>query len=199
MIRSSLPKQSMHTREFSPSQRPHGMAQVGGELTDLLIVLRSKAAVNAFCGTVAAGVGGAASFAAGPLGRQADAGLTLGRGGAALCYSYSISRGAFAGNLNLSYVHGNSFQCLYSGAAVVCYFSSVLLLLMSSHHEHECNTSQCFSAGVSVEGTVISSREAANLSFYGRPHSAHALLTGSATPPPVAASALYQVCRKVLR
>lgn len=70
---------------------------MGGELTDLLVVLRSKAAVNAFCGTIAAGVGGAAAFAAGPLGRQADAGITMGRGGAALCYSYSISRGAFAG------------------------------------------------------------------------------------------------------
>lgn len=30
--------------------------QVGGELTDLLVVLRSRAAVSAFCGTVAAGV-----------------------------------------------------------------------------------------------------------------------------------------------
>lgn len=34
---------------------------------------------------------------AGPLGRQADAGVTLGRRGAALCYSYSLTRGAYAG------------------------------------------------------------------------------------------------------
>ncbi len=74
-----------------------------------------------------------------------------------------------------------------------------VLLLLRPAAAYEFDTSQCSSAGVSVEGTVISSREAANLSFYGRPHSAHALLTGSATPPPVAASALYQVCRKVLR
>ncbi len=33
----------------------------------------------------------------GPLGRSADASLRLGRKGAALCYSYSLSRGAFIG------------------------------------------------------------------------------------------------------
>lgn len=45
-----------------------------------------------------------------------------------------------------------------------------------------------------MEGTVISTRDSANLAFYGRQHSARALLTGAVAPPPVAASALYQVC-----
>ena len=44
-----------------------------------------------------------------------------------------------------------------------------------------------------MQGTVISSREAANLAFYGRPHSARTLLTGDAVAPPTAAAALYQV------
>ncbi len=44
-----------------------------------------------------------------------------------------------------------------------------------------------------MQGTVISTRAAGNLAFYGRPHSAKALLTGGATPAPAAASALYQV------
>mmetsp|Transcript_4618 Transcript_4618/g.13264 ORF Transcript_4618/g.13264 Transcript_4618/m.13264 type:complete len:721 (-) Transcript_4618:1058-3220(-) len=122
--------------------------QVGGELTDLLIVLRSPAAVSAFCGTFAAGLGGGASIAAGPLGRQADAGVTLGRRGAALCYSYSLTRGAYA--------------------------------------------------GVAVEGTLISTRDTANLAFYGRPHSPRTLLCTADVPPPAAASALYQALDELL-
>lgn len=71
--------------------------QVGGELTDLLIVLRSREAVQAFCGTVHVGVGGNVALAMGPLGRQADAVQHLSTAGRALCYSYSLSRGMFAG------------------------------------------------------------------------------------------------------
>ena len=44
-----------------------------------------------------------------------------------------------------------------------------------------------------MQSTVISSRDSANLAFYGRQHTAQALLTGNAVPPPPAASALYQV------
>ena len=56
-------------------------------------------AVQAFCGSVHAGLGGNASLAVGPLGRQADAVMRMGTKGAALCYSYSCSRGAYAGGL----------------------------------------------------------------------------------------------------
>ena len=42
-------------------------------------------------------MGGGVSVAVGPMGRSADAALRLGRKGAALCYSYSLSRGAFIG------------------------------------------------------------------------------------------------------
>ena len=48
-------------------------------------------------------------------------------------------------------------------------------------------------SGVAVQSTIISSRDSANLAFYGRQHTAQALLTGSAVPPPPVASALYQV------
>ena len=40
---------------------------------------------------------GGVSVAVGPMGRSADVSLRLGRKGAALCYSYSLSRGAFIG------------------------------------------------------------------------------------------------------
>lgn len=122
--------------------------QVGGGLTDHLIVLRSPAAVAAFCGSFAAGVSGGVSFAAGPLGRQADAGMTVGPRGAALCYTYSLSRGVFA--------------------------------------------------GLAIEGTLVTTREAANLAFYGRPHSARTLLATTDVTPPTAASALYQALDELL-
>lgn len=48
-------------------------------------------------------------------------------------------------------------------------------------------------AGVAIEGTLVSTRESANLAFYGRPHSARTLLATSEVTPPAAASALYQV------
>ncbi|KAK9805137.1 hypothetical protein WJX72_001461 [[Myrmecia] bisecta] len=71
--------------------------QLGGALMDLLIVLRNRSALQAFCGSPHLGMGGNISLAVGPLGRQAEANMRLGTGGAAVCYSYSCSRGAFAG------------------------------------------------------------------------------------------------------
>ena len=43
------------------------------------------------------GLGAAACVTAGPLGRRAEAALRAGPRSAALCYSYSECRGAFAG------------------------------------------------------------------------------------------------------
>lgn len=115
--------------------------QAGGALHDLLIVLRDRAAVQAFCGSIHCGVGGNVSLAMGPVGRQADANMRLGRSGAAVCYSYSCSRGAYA--------------------------------------------------GVSVEGTIITTRDHANQGFYGRALTGKQLLLGGAVSQPTAAKALY--------
>ena len=67
--------------------------QLGGELTDFIVVLRNTDAVKAFCGRGHLSVGASLSAAAGPLGRSADADLRAGDGGAAACYSYSCSKG----------------------------------------------------------------------------------------------------------
>eukprot|EP00249_Psilotum_nudum_P017196 c26205_g1_i2 orf=424-2112(+) len=72
-------------------------AQVGGELTDFIIVLRTSRAVKAFSGHIHLSVGAGISAAAGPLGRAAEADLHVGDGGAAACYTYSCSQGAFIG------------------------------------------------------------------------------------------------------
>lgn len=71
--------------------------QVGGELTDLLLVLRTDEAVAAFCNSAHLGLGGNMGVALGPVGRSAEASVRLwGRGGGAVM-GYSCSRGAFIG------------------------------------------------------------------------------------------------------
>ncbi|CAK9013820.1 SH3 domain-containing protein PJ696.02, partial [Durusdinium trenchii] len=71
--------------------------QIGGSSTDSVIILNTSMAVKAFSGTGQVKFGGNLSIAAGPLGRDADAAVSAGDGGVAACYSYSHSRGAFAG------------------------------------------------------------------------------------------------------
>ena len=65
----------------------------------LTLYCHDRAAVQAFCGSIHCGGGGNVSLAVGPVGRQADANMRLGRSGTAVCYSYSCSRGAYAGEL----------------------------------------------------------------------------------------------------
>lgn len=61
-------------------------------------VLRRRA-LQAFCGRVHVGTGVGASMAVGHIGRQAEAALRLGVStGGAICYSYSLTSGIFAGN-----------------------------------------------------------------------------------------------------
>ncbi|KAK9918108.1 hypothetical protein WJX75_001366 [Coccomyxa subellipsoidea] len=98
-------------------------------------------AVAAFCGTLHCGLAGGVNLAVGPLGRQAEVTMQVGLGGAAMCYSYSFSRGAFA--------------------------------------------------GVSVDGSLLTTRSDVNLNFYGRPLSAKQFLMGDNVSAPVAADALY--------
>jgi lipid-binding SYLF domain-containing protein len=67
--------------------------QIGAQITDFVFVLNSNAAVRSFArdGNVTLGVD--ASVAAGPVGRDAHAGMTP----TAAIYAYSRSKGLFAG------------------------------------------------------------------------------------------------------
>jgi lipid-binding SYLF domain-containing protein len=69
--------------------------QAGAEVTDFVVVLRNEAAVRAFAGRVHVSLGTGVSVAAGPIGRSAEADLRAGDGGAAACYTYSMSKGTF--------------------------------------------------------------------------------------------------------
>jgi lipid-binding SYLF domain-containing protein len=67
--------------------------QIGGQVTEFVIILNSQAAVNAFARGGNVQFGGALSVAAGPVGRTAEAGVLP----VAAVYTYSRSKGLFAG------------------------------------------------------------------------------------------------------
>jgi SH3 domain-containing YSC84-like protein 1 len=67
--------------------------QAGAEVSELVIVLNTPAAVDAFAKGGNVTLGGALSVAAGPIGRTAEAGVGL----QAATYTYSRSQGLFAG------------------------------------------------------------------------------------------------------
>jgi lipid-binding SYLF domain-containing protein len=67
--------------------------QIGVEITDFVFVLNTNAAVRAFSRDGNFTVGADASAAAGPVGRDAQAGVTP----TAAIYTYSRSKGLFAG------------------------------------------------------------------------------------------------------
>src|SRR6266404_8483370 len=115
--------------------------QAGAQVSELVIILNTPEAVNAFSKGGNVTLGGSLSVAAGPIGRDAEASLTLG----AAIYTYSRSQGLFA--------------------------------------------------GVSLEGTVIGTRDEANAEYYGKPVEAKDILSGKVEPP-AGAKKLLQVLSK---
>ena len=67
--------------------------QVGGQVTEFVVILNTRAAVKAFARGGNVEFGGALSVAAGPVGRAAEAGILP----VAAVYTYSRSQGLFAG------------------------------------------------------------------------------------------------------
>lgn len=103
--------------------------QAGAEVSELVIVLNTPAAVDAFAKGGNVTLGGALSVAAGPVGRTAEAAVTL----QAAIYTYSVSQGLFA--------------------------------------------------GVSLDGTVIGTRDTLNAEYYDKPVAARDILAGKVEPP----------------
>eukprot|EP00597_Dinobryon_sp_UTEXLB2267_P001655 CAMPEP_0170080802 /NCGR_PEP_ID=MMETSP0019_2-20121128/16841_1 /TAXON_ID=98059 /ORGANISM="Dinobryon sp., Strain UTEXLB2267" /LENGTH=279 /DNA_ID=CAMNT_0010294939 /DNA_START=214 /DNA_END=1053 /DNA_ORIENTATION=+ len=71
--------------------------QVGADLTDHVIVLTSDEAVRAFSGYGQLTIGGEIDVAIGPIGRSGSGEFHVADKGLAAAYSYSQSRGLFAG------------------------------------------------------------------------------------------------------
>lgn len=72
-------------------------AQIGGELTDFVLILNTKSAVDMFKAQGQVKFGAELGVAAGPVGRVASGSIDAGPGGIAPCYSYSHSKGLFIG------------------------------------------------------------------------------------------------------
>ncbi|OAD02973.1 hypothetical protein MUCCIDRAFT_141954 [Mucor lusitanicus CBS 277.49] len=107
--------------------------QIGAELTDFVLVLNTKEAVKTFSHFGNITLGGNVSIAAGPIGRNAEASGSATLKHISAIYSYSKTRGLFA--------------------------------------------------GVSLEGSVIFTRNDANEKLYGERVTAKELLNGSVAPP----------------
>jgi SH3 domain-containing YSC84-like protein 1 len=108
-------------------------AQIGGQVTEFVLVLNTPEAVRAFAAGANVELGGALSVAAGPVGRSAEAGITT----KAAVYTYSLTQGLFA--------------------------------------------------GVSLDGTVISTNHKANERYYHTRIGAESILSGKVVPPRSAA------------
>ncbi|KAK9353314.1 hypothetical protein V1505DRAFT_244050 [Lipomyces doorenjongii] len=71
--------------------------QIGAELTDFVMILNTRAAVESFSQLGSITLGGNISIAAGPIGRNAEASGSASLKSVAAIFSYSKTRGLFAG------------------------------------------------------------------------------------------------------
>eukprot|EP00286_Rhodomonas_abbreviata_P001330 CAMPEP_0181289092 /NCGR_PEP_ID=MMETSP1101-20121128/696_1 /TAXON_ID=46948 /ORGANISM="Rhodomonas abbreviata, Strain Caron Lab Isolate" /LENGTH=426 /DNA_ID=CAMNT_0023393287 /DNA_START=11 /DNA_END=1292 /DNA_ORIENTATION=- len=71
--------------------------QVGAELTDVLLILSTESAVNAFKSRAQLSVGAELGVSVGPVGRSIESDVTAGNKGAAHAFSYAQSKGLFVG------------------------------------------------------------------------------------------------------
>ncbi|CAH0479229.1 unnamed protein product [Peronospora belbahrii] len=72
--------------------------QIGGEITDCVIILNTQRAVEAFCTSGQVNLGAELGISAGPVGRVASGALEASASmDVAPCYSYSHSKGLYAG------------------------------------------------------------------------------------------------------
>jgi SH3 domain-containing YSC84-like protein 1 len=115
--------------------------QAGAQVSEVVIVLNTPAAVEAFSQKGDFTLGGNLSITAGPIGRDAEAKIGL----QSVMYSYSRSQGLFG--------------------------------------------------GLSVEGTVIATRNDDNTAYYGKPVAPKDILSGK-IPAPAGANKLRQVLSK---
>jgi lipid-binding SYLF domain-containing protein len=118
--------------------------QIGGEVTEFVMILNTDAAVKAFSQDMNVTLGGNISAAAGPIGRHAEVAITP----VAAVYTYSRSQGLFA--------------------------------------------------GISLEGTVIGTRNDANAEYYGRSVTPEEILSGKVAPPLGAMRLLQVLASQVL-
>ncbi|KAK1928888.1 SH3 domain-containing protein [Phytophthora citrophthora] len=124
-----------------------GGFEIGGEIVEVMIILGSPAAVQVFH-SPQVNLGAGLDVAVGPYGRSAAAAAAISSSGLNGNYSYSISKGLYA--------------------------------------------------GISLQGSVIATRNDLNRKFYGQDLEASALLSG-VVGQPVAARPLYEALDRAMR
>lgn len=124
-----------------------GGFEIGGELVEVVIILGSRSAVEVFY-SPQVNLGAGLDVAVGPYGRSAAAAAAISSSGLNGNYSYSISKGLYA--------------------------------------------------GISLQGSVIATRNDLNRKFYGQDLQPSALLNGSVGQP-IAARPLYEALDRAMR
>ena len=71
--------------------------QIGGELTDVVLILNTQYAVNAFSSKTQVSLGTELAVSLGPVGRSAGTDMHAGENGASAAFSYAHSKGFFGG------------------------------------------------------------------------------------------------------
>ena len=71
--------------------------QIGAELTDVMLILSTDSAVNAFKSRAQVSVGAELGVSVGPVGRSIESDVTAGNKGAAHAFSYAQSKGLLVG------------------------------------------------------------------------------------------------------
>ena len=71
--------------------------QIGGELTDVVLILNTQHAVNAFSSMTQVSLGTELAVSLGPVGRSAGTDMHAGENGASAAFSYAHSKGFFGG------------------------------------------------------------------------------------------------------
>ncbi len=71
--------------------------QAGGELTDVILILTTQGAVNAFCSKAQISIGTELAVSLGPVGRSAGGDVSAGTKGTSAAFSYAHSKGLFFG------------------------------------------------------------------------------------------------------
>ncbi|MQL81575.1 hypothetical protein Taro_014029 [Colocasia esculenta] len=169
---------SMEHEIYKASNTLRSYYQIGGELTDFILVLHGSKAVKAFSSHMHFSLGAGLSAAAGPVGRVLEADLRAGDRGSGMCYTYSCSKGS------VRFYKQTVLQDSLSALSINHFFHNVFdtpVLVIGSG---------AF-LGASLEGNIVLTRMDTNASFYGDAYlTTNDILMGTVERPR-AAESLY--------
>ncbi|CAL5346224.1 unnamed protein product [Camellia sinensis] len=155
-------------------------AQAGGELIDLIIILRTNDAIKTFSSDVHISVGAGLSAAVGIVGRVVEADVRAGDSGYAACYTYSCSKGKPTDGGQIRNLRPKVVVHKWICGGFRVETDSRVKVLLGAF------------VGCSLEGSIVTTRTRENSRFYGSQSiNASNILLGS-LPRPAAAAIFYR-------